>query len=164
MFHRSHLALLTAKLPQGPDGPKTLCNACGLSYAKETARREAAASASSTNAQTHSHLEPVSYSYSSSSTANSNHSRSGRGAGVKTLDGSSSALSTAEGTFPGPAAAGDAPLPAAQPVRECSVCRRTDSPQWRKVRWIRDLRVGQGCFAFTRCSRHCVRMLRNKQG
>ncbi|KAB5595984.1 GATA zinc finger domain-containing protein 8 [Ceratobasidium theobromae] len=92
---------------QGPDGPKTLCNACGLSYAKEAARREAA----STSAPVPPPERPFAYSV-------AGNSRSGRGAGVKTLDGT--ALSP--DTFPGPDA----------PMRECTVCSRTDSPQWRK--------------------------------
>ncbi|KAG9088715.1 blue light receptor [Ceratobasidium sp. UAMH 11750] len=101
---------------QGPDGPKTLCNACGLSYAKELARREAAASAATQKA-----LSPpersAGYGHSSGAVA----SRSTRAAGLKTFDGSD-----VEGSFSGPSTS----APAA--VRECSVCGRTDSPQWRK--------------------------------
>ncbi|CAE6516470.1 unnamed protein product [Rhizoctonia solani] len=125
---------------KGPDGPKTLCNACGLSYAKDAARREAAAStpASSASAQAPSAQvseRPAPYAYNSDST-NSNHSRSGHGTGVKTLDGSSATLPTVEGTFQGPATAPEAPLSSMQPLRKCTMCKRTDSPQWRKVRRI----------------------------
>ncbi|KAG9094892.1 hypothetical protein FRC06_010362 [Ceratobasidium sp. 370] len=103
---------------KGPDGPKTLCNACGLSYAKELARREAAASAATQQQQALSPPErSAGYGYTPGATA----SRSVRTAGTKTFDGSEV---TPEGSFSGPSTS-------AVP-RECSVCGRTDSPQWRK--------------------------------
>ncbi|CUA66827.1 hypothetical protein RSOLAG22IIIB_00275 [Rhizoctonia solani] len=124
---------------KGPDGPKTLCNACGLSYAKDAARREAAASASAAHTQAppaqSAPERPAPYAYNSDST-NSNNSRLGRGTGVKTLDGSNATLSTSEGAFLGPTTTADAPLSSVQPLRKCTMCKRTDSPQWRKVRWI----------------------------
>ncbi|KAF8608669.1 hypothetical protein BDV93DRAFT_518735 [Ceratobasidium sp. AG-I] len=114
---------------KGPEGPKTLCNACGLSYAKEIARREAAASAAPASTQPASPPErSAGYGYSSGSTASN--SRSARTVGVKTLDGSGATLSMDEGSFPGPSVTSGAP--AVQPVRECTSCHRTDSPQWRK--------------------------------
>ncbi|CAE6459201.1 unnamed protein product [Rhizoctonia solani] len=124
---------------KGPDGPKTLCNACGLSYAKDAARREAAASASATSADAQAPSaqaiseRPAQYAYNSDSTNTSN-TRSGRGTGVKTLDGAGTTLSTIEGAFPGPTTAPEAPLSSVQPLRKCTMCKRTDSPQWRKVR------------------------------
>ncbi|GAB1521332.1 hypothetical protein RhiTH_004426 [Rhizoctonia solani] len=157
---------------KGPDGPKTLCNACGLSYAKDTARREAAASSSISSANTQAPLpaqlaseRPAQYTYNSDST-NSNNSRSGRGAGVKTLDGSNATLSTAEGGFPGPTAAPDAPPSSAQPLRKCTMCERTDSPQWRKgprgpntlcnscgLQWARTQRKSEGVYSRAASSR-----------
>ncbi|CAE6474100.1 unnamed protein product [Rhizoctonia solani] len=153
----------------GPDGPKTLCNACGLSYAKDAARREAAVSASATGtqappAQTVSErLAP--YVYNSDSTT-SNNSGPGRGTGVKTLDGSSATLSTVEGAFPGPTTAPDVPLSTVQPLRECSMCKRTDSPQWRKgpigpntlcnscgLQWARTQRKSEGTHSRAASSR-----------
>ncbi|KAG8715829.1 blue light receptor [Ceratobasidium sp. 423] len=147
---------------RGPDGPKTLCNACGLSYAKDAARREAAASAStsSVSAQAPSAQavseRPAPYAYDSDAT-NSNNSRAGRGTGVKTLDGTSTTPSTIEGAFPGPAVAVGAPLSSVQPLRKCTMCKRTDSPQWRKgpegpntlcnscgLQWARTQRKSEG--------------------
>ncbi|KDN45171.1 hypothetical protein RSAG8_05086, partial [Rhizoctonia solani AG-8 WAC10335] len=157
------------KTKRGPDGPKTLCNACGLSYAKDAARREAAVSASATGtqappAQTVSErLAP--YVYNSDSTT-SNNSGPGRGTGVKTLDGSSATLSTVEGAFPGPTTAPDVPLSTVQPLRECSMCKRTDSPQWRKgpigpntlcnscgLQWARTQRKSEGTHSRAASSR-----------
>ncbi|KAG8767336.1 blue light receptor [Ceratobasidium sp. 428] len=122
---------------KGPDGPKTLCNACGLSYAKELARRDAAASAATPQQQPQQQqqsqaLSPperstAGYGYSSGGAAHS--SRSARTTGMKTLDGSDATLATPEGSFSGPSTSG---AQVAQPGRECSVCHRTDSPQWRK--------------------------------
>ncbi|KAG9128053.1 hypothetical protein FRC07_005640 [Ceratobasidium sp. 392] len=113
---------------KGPDGPKTLCNACGLSYAKELARRDAAASAATQQQQALSPPErPAGYGYSSGAATHT--SRPARTTGVKTLDGSDVALPASEGSFSGPSTSA---APAAQPARECSVCHRTDSPQWRK--------------------------------
>ncbi|CEL60901.1 GATA zinc finger domain-containing protein 8 OS=Dictyostelium discoideum GN=gtaH PE=4 SV=1 [Rhizoctonia solani AG-1 IB] len=157
---------------KGPEGPKTLCNACGLSYAKDAARREAAASASVSSASTQAQLparlasdQPASYTYNSDST-NSNNSRSGRGAGVKTLDGSSATLSTTEGGFPGPTTTPDVPLSSVQPLRKCTLCERTDSPQWRKgpggpntlcnscgLQWARTQRKSEGTHSRAASSR-----------
>ncbi|KAJ1304583.1 hypothetical protein OPQ81_005725 [Rhizoctonia solani] len=155
---------------KGPDGPKTLCNACGLSYAKDAARREAAALASSTSVQASSHAQavserPTTYAYNSDSN-NSNNSRSGHGAGVKTLDGSGATLSTTEGAFPGPTVAPDAPLSSVQPLRKCTMCKRTDSPQWRKgpegpntlcnscgLQWARTQRKSEGAHSRAASSR-----------
>ncbi|KAG8746334.1 blue light receptor [Ceratobasidium sp. 414] len=108
---------------QGPDGPKTLCNACGLSYAKELARREAAASAATQQQALSPPERSTGYGHSSGAPA----SRSTRAVGTKTFDGSDA---IPEGSFSGPSASA-APAPPAAP-RECSTCKRTDSPQWRK--------------------------------
>ncbi|CAE6451677.1 unnamed protein product [Rhizoctonia solani] len=156
---------------KGPDGPKTLCNACGLSYAKDAARRDAAASVSAISTQAPSAQSaperPVPYTYNSDST-NSNNSRLGRGTGtgVKTLDGSGATLPTAEGAFPGQTTAPDAPLSSVQPLRKCTMCKRTDSPQWRKgpdgsntlcnscgLQWARTQRKSEGLHSRAASSR-----------
>ncbi|QRV79381.1 GATA type zinc finger [Ceratobasidium sp. AG-Ba] len=119
---------------KGPDGPKTLCNACGLSYAKELVRREATASAPTLQPPVSSPPEqPAGYGYPSTPATHTPKSRSARTAGLKTFDGGDAALPTPEGSFSassGSTAPGVPPL--TQPLRECSVCKRTDSPQWRK--------------------------------
>ncbi|CAE6430489.1 unnamed protein product [Rhizoctonia solani] len=157
---------------KGPDGPKTLCNACGLSYAKDAARREAVTSASASSANTQALLpaqlaseRPAPHTYNLDSTS-SNNSRSGRGAGVKTLDGSSTTLSTTEGGFPGPTTAPDAALSSVQPPRKCTMCNRKDSPQWRKgprgsntlcnscgLQWARTQRKSEGAHSRAASSR-----------
>ncbi|CAE7064425.1 unnamed protein product [Rhizoctonia solani] len=153
---------------RGPDGPKTLCNACGLSYAKDAARREAvSATMAGTQAPSTQTVPERSapYVYNSDST-NSNSSRPGRGTGVKTLDGSGTTLSTTEGAFPGPNTAPDIPLSSMQPLRKCTMCRRTDSPQWRKgpegpntlcnscgLQWARTQRKSEGTHSRATSSR-----------